>query len=232
MKKINFVLAILLLSSQMQSSSASQFQSITSIQKAARHFITSNLASSTDYKLKLGQIDGRLKLPLCEEPLIIFSQKGSLKAGRNSIGIKCNSKKKWTIYSSAIINIYKNVIVLSQPIRRGEFYSKEILQFEKREISSLRSGFFTNLKSIVSKQATRNLSFGSVINKANITEPKLIKRGEKVTIKVQSPNLEISVAGIALMDGVQNQNIRIKNIKSKQVLQATVVKQGQVVIRF
>jgi len=65
-----------------------------------------------------------------------------------------------------------------------------------------------------------------------MTEPKLIKRGEKVIIKVNSPNLEISVAGIALMDGVKNQNIRIKNIKSKQIVQATVVKQGQVVVSY
>jgi len=232
MKKINFILTILLFSSYIQQSGAAQFQSISSIQEATRQFIASNLTSSTNYKLQLGQIDPRLKLPLCSEAINIFTQKDELKAGRNSIGVKCNSKKKWTIYTSVIIKIYKDVIVLSQPIRRGEFYTKDKLLSVKKELSNLRSGFFTETRNIINKQATRNLKLGAVVTPSNITEPKLVKRGEKVTIKVSSPNLEISAIGIALMDGIKNQNIRIKNIKSKQIVQATVIKQGQVVVTF
>jgi flagella basal body P-ring formation protein FlgA len=38
--------------------------------------------------------------------------------------------------------------------------------------------------------------------------------------------------GIAMMDGIKNQNIRIKNQKSKQVIQATVVKPGVVIVNY
>jgi flagella basal body P-ring formation protein FlgA len=232
MKKISFVLGIMLLTSHLALANASQYQSITSIQAAVRHYIALNIDSSTDYKETLGHIDTRLKLPQCDKPLNVFTQKATLKAGRNSIGVKCISKKKWTIYTSAIIKIYKDVIVLSQPIKRGEFYRKNSLQLQKREISSLRSGFFTNPTTIIDKQASRNLNIGAVVTQSNVTEPKLVKRGEKVTIKISSPNLEISVAGVALMDGIKNQNIRVKNINSKQIVQATVEKQGQVVVSY
>lgn len=232
MKKISFVLGIILLTGHLSLANASQYQSISSIQEAIRHYIALNIASSTEYKETLGHIDTRLKLPQCDKPLNIFTQKATLKAGRNSIGVKCISKKKWTIYTSAIIKIYKDVLVLSQPIKRGEFYSKSILQLQKREVSSLRSGFFTDMQSIINKQASRNLNLGAVVTQSNVSEPKLVKRGEKVTIKINSPNLEISVAGIALMDGIKNQNIRVKNINSKQIVQATVEKQGQVVVSF
>jgi flagella basal body P-ring formation protein FlgA len=232
MKKINTIIGILLLTSYIPLSKASQFQSIASIQEATRHYIASNLAKSTNYKLTLRQIDSRLKLPLCNKPLTLFTHKASLKAGRNSIGVKCNSNKKWTIYTTAIINIYKDVIVLSQPVKRGEIFTKNILQVQQKEVSSLRSGFFTNTKNIINKQSSRNLTLGAVITRANVKEPKLIKRGEKVTINISSPNLDISAVGIALMDGIKNQNIRIKNINSKQIVQAKVVKQGQVVVNF
>jgi len=232
MKKLTVLLAILLLLIQPQTSYASKFQSIASIHNATRQYINDSLNTSIDYKFRLGQIDSRLKLPLCSEPLEIFTAKNTLKAGRNSIGVKCNSKKKWSIYTSAIISIYKNVIVLSQPVKRGDFFNENILQFEKRDISGLHAGFFTDPTNIINKQATRNLSIGSVISQSNITEPKLIKRGERVTINLSSRNFEINVAGIALMDGIKNQNIRIKNITSKQIIQATVVKQGLVVVPF
>jgi flagella basal body P-ring formation protein FlgA len=63
-------------------------------------------------------------------------------------------------------------------------------------------------------------------------EPKLIKRGERVNIRTSNQNLVISMAGIAMMDGIKGQNIRIKNIKSKQIVHATVEKPGQVVVTF
>lgn len=232
MKKINFILGIMLLISYIPLSKASQFQSIASIQKASRYYIMSNLPPSTNYKLTFRQIDNRLKLPLCGTALTVFTHKASLKAGRNSIGVKCDSNKKWTIYTTAIINIYKDVIVLSQPIKRGEFFTKNILQIQKKEVSTLRSGFFTDTKNILNKQASRNLNLGAVITRPNVKEPKLVKRGEKVTINISSPNLDISVTGVALMDGIKNQNIRIKNINSKQIVQARVVEQGKVVVSF
>lgn len=230
--KIKSLLLILSISCYAEQIFASRFQSLVSIDEAVRHFIASDLPSESEYKVTLSQFDNRLKLAKCSAPLKIFIRNGSIKPGRNSIGIKCNSPKKWTIYNSAKISIYKDIVSLSQPIHRGEIFSKNSLQLERKDTATLRSGYFTDLKAIVNKQATRNLSLGSVINKSNITEPRLIKRGEKVHIKINSPNLEISATGIAMMDGVKNQNIKVKNQKSRQIIQATVVKPGLVVVTY
>ena len=211
---------------------ASQFQSPESIHDAILQYITSSLTSGTEYKIKPGQFDNRLQLPLCAEALEIFSHNGSLKSGRNAIGVKCNSEKKWTIYNSVIIFIYEDVIVLSQTVRRGEIFSRNSFRLEKRELSTLRSGYISDPQLIINKQATRNLGADTVINKSNITEPKLIKRGEKITINASTLGLNISMAGIAMMDGIKGQSIRIKNVKSKRLIQATVVKPGQVEVIF
>ncbi len=209
---------------------ASKLQAPLSIQKAIRLYIASSLPSDTEYTLKLSQIDNRLKLPLCPKALEIFTHSQSIKPGRNSIGVRCNYTQKWTIYTTAIINIYKDVIILSQPIRRGEIFHASILKTEKREISTLRSGFITDPVLITYKQATRNLRLGTVINKSNLTEPKLIKRGDHVTITAGFSNLQISVTGIAMMNGIKNQNIKVKNLKSQQIIQATVIKKGLVAV--
>ncbi len=202
------------------------------IETAIRQFIASYLTTGTDYTVQLSQFDSRLKLPLCADKLSVFHRNGSVKAGRNSVGITCHKPKKWTVYNSTTVNIFKQVVSLSQPIRRGEIFNKSLLQFETKNIATLRSGYFTDDNLIINKQATRNLSTGMVISKKNLTEPKLIKRGEKVFIKISSPNLEISTMGIAMMDGIKNQSIRIKNQKSKQVIQATVVKPGVVIVNY
>lgn len=223
----------ILMSFLAEQASAFQLQSPESINAAIRLYVSSTLASDSDYKLTLSHFDSRLKLRQCNKPLEIFTHNNiQLKPGRNSVGIRCNTKKKWTIYTSAIINLFQNVLVLTQPVRRGHVFSEDMFQIEKRDVSTLRSGFMTNPLAIINKQATRNLNFGSVLNKSNYTEPKLIKKGDAVIINASSNNLTISMAGIAVMDGIKGQKIKVKNIRSRQIIQATVEKQGQVLVLF
>jgi flagella basal body P-ring formation protein FlgA len=213
-------------------SAASQFQSPASIHDAIRQYIASSLPTATEYKLTLGQFDNRLQLTQCAETLEVYSHNKALKSGRNAIGVKCNGKKKWSIYNSVIIYIYKDVFVLSQAVRRGELFTSKHIMLEKKELSSLRSGYISDPKLIINKQASRNLGLGSVIKKSNLAEPRLIKRGERVFINASMPNIKISMAGIAMMDGIKGQSIRVKNIKSKRFIQATVIKSGQVAVTF
>ena len=117
-------------------------------------------------------------------------------------------------------------------MRRGEIFSKNSLKIEKKDISTLRSGYLTNPMNLIHKQATRNLSAGMVVTQSNFTEAQIIKRGERVNITVNNPNFELSMAGIAMMNGIKGQNIKVKNIKSQQIIQATVTKPGQVVVLF
>lgn len=207
-------------------------QSAESINKAISLYINKNLSSETEYKLTLGHFDNRLKLSLCDKALEIFTRSNTIKPGRNSIGVRCNSIKKWTIYTPININLYKKILVLTKPIRRGKMFNSHMFKIEKRDVSLLRSGYLTNPLSLINKQATRNLKIGSVLNKSNYTEPKLIKRGDTVTIQVNSLNLSISMMGIAVMDGKKGQKIKVKNIKSKQIVQATVKSPGQVAVIF
>jgi len=232
MKTINLFLIILMYFGNSQLINAESFQSSSSIQAAIHKHIEANLPQDSDYKVKLAKIDNRLHLAICKNPLNISTRNDLIKPGRNSIRIACVGTKSWTIYTSVAINVYKDVVVLSHPVRRGDIYTSNSFHLERHDISKLRSGFFNDPKFAIDKQATRNISQGTIITKSNFTEPKLIKRGEKVTIKISSSSIEINMAGIALMDGIRNQNIRVKNIKTHKIVQATVINQGLVVVMF
>lgn len=203
-------------------------QSIASIQGAISRFINAEFRETQEFEFSVSHIDPRLQLPACPQTLQVFSQRGSLKAGANSIGIHCDGDRKWTIYTVAQIKAFKKVLVLSQPLRRGAILSKRHLTIKSRDIADLRQGYLTAPKLIIGKQAKRNLASGTVINSTHFVEPKLIKRGEKVTIQATSPYFSISMTGIALMDGSKGQPIRVKNIKSKRIIQATVINPGLV----
>lgn len=230
MKHLLYQISVTVLLIYFQNSQAAQFQTISSIQAAIDHYIANELKTTNEYDYTLSQLDHRLKLPLCLESLQVYTQTGSLKAGRNSIGVRCSSGKKWAIFTGAKIKSYRKVLVLAQPLRWGEIITEKHLSYAKKDISELRQGYILNPSEIINQQVKRNLATGMVLTSNHFTEPKLIKRGERVNIQAKSPYFHISMKGIAMMDGKKGQNIRVKNINSKRIIQAIVVKPGQVTV--
>lgn len=207
-------------------------QSHESIAEAVRGFIDQNINLPGEYEVSLTPLDSRLNLPQCAEPLEAFTSNGLIKAGRMTIGIRCNVEKKWSIFTSAIIKIYQMVVVLSQPIQRGEIFTRQHLAIEKREVSNLRDDFVTQIEQIENKQATRQLNTGTIISPRNLAEPKLIKRGDKVVISTAKPEFSIRMNGIAMMDGAKGQLITVKNQNSGRIINATVIEPGLVSVNY
>jgi flagella basal body P-ring formation protein FlgA len=207
-------------------------QSHESITEAVRGFIDQNINLQGEYEVSLTPLDSRLNLPQCAEPLEAFTSNGLIKAGRMTIGIRCNVEKKWSIFTSAIIKIYQMVVVLSQPIQRGEIFTRQHLAIEKREVSNLRDDFVTQIEQIENKQATRQLNTGTIISPRNLAEPKLVKRGDKVVISTAKPEFSIRMNGIAMMDGAKGQLITVKNQNSGRIINATVIEPGLVSVNY
>jgi len=207
-------------------------QSHESIAEAINSFIAQNINLPGEYEVSLTPLDSRLNLPQCAEPLEAYTTNALIKAGRITIGVRCNTEKKWSIFTSAIIKTYQMVVVLSQPIQRGEIFTRQHLAIEKREVSNLREDFVTQIEQIENKQATRQLNTGAVISLRNLVEPKLIKRGDKVVISTTKPDFSIRMTGVAMMDGVKGQLIKVKNQNSGRVLNATVIEPGLVSVNY
>ncbi len=224
MKKNLHILILLLL----QNEAFAQTQSFDAIHHAIKEFITAEFKISTDYRYQVSQLDHRLKLPACSDKLQVFSVKGTLTPGRNALGVRCQKEKKWTVYTSVNIQAFKNILVLTRPVKRGELLGKHHLAFQKTDISQLHQGYMDDVKSVLNKQAKRNLARGTLLNNRLIAEPALVKRGERVRIQSGNAFFQISMSGIAMMNGTLGQNIKIRNINSKKIVQATVVKPGLV----
>jgi len=207
-------------------------QSHESIAEAVRGFIAQNINLPGEYEVSLTPLDSRLNLPQCAEPLEAFTSNGLIKAGRMTIGIRCNVEKKWSIFTSAIIKTYQMVVVLSKPIQRGEIFTRQHLVIEKREVSNLRDDFVTQIEQIENKQATRQLNTGAIISPKNLAEPKLVKRGDKVVISTAKPEFSIRMNGIAMMDGTKGQLITVKNQNSGRIINATVIEPGLVSVNY
>ena len=54
----------------------------------------------------------------------------------------------------------------------------------------------------------------------------LFRSNQIVTVKYLKENLEITVTGRAMAEGGEGQNVSVMNLKSRQLIQGTVMKDG------
>lgn len=104
------------------------------------------------------------------------------------------------------------------------------LSLQKMDLGLLRQGYLLESSSILNKQAKRNLARGAILTSRLFEAPDLVKRGETVKIQAVSPHFQISMSGIALMNGKKGQNIRVRNLRSKRIIQAHVTQPSLVTI--
>ncbi|GAB4272779.1 MAG: flagellar basal body P-ring formation chaperone FlgA [Methylomicrobium sp.] len=206
------------------------YQAHESIYRTVTEFISDNVnASEEDYEIHVSSLDDRLKLPECAHELTAFTAHHErLKSGRFSVGVRCAGPQTWTIFVTGKLQIFENVLVLNQPVRRGQMLTRQMLSLDKRDRSKLRGGHFNDPDWVENKQATRSLPAGTVLNYSNIKDAVLIKRGEKIMISASSPEFHVRMPGQALMDGIKGQSIRVKNESSGRTIAATVIEPGLV----
>jgi flagella basal body P-ring formation protein FlgA len=207
-------------------------QTLDSIYAFVKATIEHNMSSSGEHEIQVLPLDAQLNLAECAQPLEAYKTHNLIKAGRVSIGVHCGGEKKWTVFVSAVIKAYESVIVLTQPVRRGDIITRQHLSLERRDISSAQGDYATQFEQIENKEAARNLPGGAIVGLKSVTEPPLIKRKDKVVIRSSGDSgFSVQMNGTALMDGAKGQIIKVKNESSGRVVSGMVLEAGVVVVR-
>jgi len=217
-----------------QTSFANSIQSLDHLKLMVENYISEQTQNiEGDVSFKVTPLDPRLRLSDCSENLSVFLPSGRQLEGNSTLGIQCkNPEKYWRVFLSARIDIYKEVVVSTRPIERGEIISAAQLTTKKQEISTLRSSYYVNPAHIIGKVSSRRIALGTPISSGAIFSAPLVKRGEQVTIIATINTLEIRMAGKALANGKEGDVIKVKNLNSNRIVEGKVSKTGTVKIRI
>lgn len=198
-------------------------QPLDDIQRAARAFLTAQHRGREEPpKIRLQSLDPHLRLPKCQAALEAFLPSGARTAGNTSIGVRCPDAKPWTLYLSANIRIHDQVLVARHFLRRGTILSAADFQPERRELSTLSSGYETDPQQLIGRQLQRALMAGKVISPRAVKIPPAVRRGETVTLIAGQSGIEITSSGIALNDASIGEWLRVRNERSQRVVEGKV----------
>ncbi len=124
------------------------------------------------------------------------------------------------------------VVVLRRAVARGTLLARGDVAVEERELTGLSANLVTTLEDAIGRETRTALSAGSPLTATALASPMLVRRGDVVTVVVETPGMRLSTAGEALEAGAGGTRIRVRNRKSQQELLGEVVERGIVLVQY
>jgi flagella basal body P-ring formation protein FlgA len=213
---------------------ASSIQSLESIRSVVKAYVLSQHIDSKDnIKVDVSRLDSRLKLVKCPAPLQAFLPPGGKTTGNISVGVRCRDEQKpWSIYVAARVSEFAKVLVASRSLPRGKHLAPGDVRLERRNIAKLYRGYLSQVSEINGKLLKRTVSPGMVLTTTMLSKPRLVKRGELISILARSKVLEVRMRGEALAGGGIGDVIRARNLNTRKIVQGTITSDGSLEVRL
>jgi len=202
------------------------------IQESAIQFAEMQFANITSENIQISakQLDSRLRLPLCKTSLQAYLPHNANTYNITSIGVRCNSNKPWSIYVPIVIKIYREIAISNQSVPRGKILTSADFHMERIEINRISGAYVTNPEEIIGKQLSRSIQAGRPVLSTMVAKPLVTRRGDSVTILAKSRTYEVRVVGKALMDGAIGDRIKVKNLRSKKIVEGIIAASGMILV--
>lgn len=233
MKKFYTLLLFIIGSQQPLFAENHLYEKHKDIRRQATEFLNTTSADlQGDITVSVNNIDHRLRLRKCPNRIKIVASGGSVKAGRNTMQVSCLSDTPWRIFITGRVQVLRKILLTSVPISKGHIFKASDIKIKKMDISKVPMNYFQDQARVINKVAKRNIRAGSVLNANILTDPLLIKRGDSVNIIAANNGFKITMKGIAMTNGSRGDNIKVKNIRTKKVIQGIIISRHSVKVRI
>ncbi|MFT6276603.1 MAG: flagella basal body P-ring formation protein FlgA [Halioglobus sp.] len=212
------------------SSSAESMQTLESIVAAAA---TSGAerAKKRGYesvKTEVRPLDSRLRLPQCSQALSTLTPATEQVLGSVNIGVRCSGDKPWTIYVRTNVSATQSIPVLARPMVRGAIITSGDLLMVEQPLHSAAKGAIYDPNQIIGMELVRALDAGSQIRVSQLRLPKVVLRGQQVTLIASFNGLDVRIQGKALKDAAAGDRVAVTNLSSGKRVEGIAHSDGTV----
>ena len=140
--------------------------------------------------------------------------------------VVCPSLQGWRYEYLVRGKVSAKVAVAANDLMPGKILSPIDLLHQRHDIT-LIPDTFSDFGELEGMAARRTIRAGEVIRSNMLTAPQLVKRGDQVRIVARREQIEVSMSGEALDNGVRGAIIRVRNSSGTQI-RARVIDAGTV----
>ena len=224
MKLFFKIIIFFLLSAHVPFAVATAFESHENLKNNARAFLMTQLeGNKVDFSIQVNNIDQRLKLIKCPVDIDIKLMQAHVKPGKNTLNVECLSGTPWRIFIRAQVKLFTPLVVSKRPLNRGHLIQENDIQLTRTELTGRQSAYLSSTDQAIGYEVNRRVKAGDIISVNNLSKPLIIKKGDAVTILAKNEGFQISMKGIASMAGSKGDKIKVKNIKTKKIVQGIII---------
>jgi flagella basal body P-ring formation protein FlgA len=116
--------------------------------------------------------------------------------------------------------------VLASRLTTGTVISARDLNWIMVPEEQLSNDILAQADHIVGQELRHDQAEGDFIRTRDIIPPRLVTRGDLVTLKIETPTMLITTQGRALQDGARHDAVRVKNSQSGRIVEGLVEADG------
>jgi len=205
-------------------------QDLDAVRAAARAHVARLYAAEGEvrHEIRVEALDPRLRLRACDRPLETFDPPGARRHGNTTVGVRCPGRTRWTVYVPVRVALIRPVVVTRHPIPRGQVLRATDLRLAERDTATLPMGYLTRVEAAIGRRARRPLPAGAVVAPGHLDRAPVVRRGQRVILLAARRGLEVRVAGEALADAARGERVRVRNLRSRRIVEGVVVAAGVV----
>lgn len=222
-------LLVILANSSLRTVVASEFQSLQSIRMQAEDFIQQfPYESRYSPRFEVSNIDKRLRLKACAEPLQIGFTRRDKTHGNTALNVSCPQGSGWKLLLPVRIDLFDDVIVLTRAVHKGQIIDSNLVKHQKQNISRLNNGYYSQIIELAGLEARRNIKRGAILTPASLNPRLMVKSGQQVTLILEYKGLQIKSTGRALQSARRGDIIKVRNNQSSRIIEGVVSGDAQV----
>ncbi len=176
--------------------------------------------------------DPRLRLADCPAVLDARLTGQPRLPGRAVVRVSCPAAPGWSVHLPVTVQASGAVLVAARPLPRGHRVQASDLRRQTTELGALAGQYLVDDAAAVGQSLRRSVGAGERLTPAVLQAPVLVRRGEPVTMHLQSPAFAIRTTGKAMANGAEGDRIAVENPTTRRVVQGTVTGEGRVMVEF
>lgn len=215
---------------------ASQILNQDLVRKAVEKAVLANFQSEkVETKITKLQLPEKILLPKGNAEVLAAPMSGV----RNFLApftvlleIKVDGKTKHRTSANVEIETFAEVLVLNKNLAANERITENDVRKAKIRLEKPLANYLLESDKLVGKKLLKNVSENEPLLLTSIIPDAVVRVGDLVKIVGQAGKIQIIVQGEARANGRIGERIPVKNSQSGTILQATVVEEGLVKVKF
>ena len=122
------------------------------------------------YQIQVNNLDPRLRLAHCDKELTATLESPAQPLGRVTVRVRCEGSAPWTIFVPAQVKLFRDVVTLTRPLKRGTLIGYDDVTLRERDISLINQGYLTATELAVGQKLLRPVVSDQVLTLTHLEQ--------------------------------------------------------------